>query len=50
MNLMEGTLVEPDTQDDPKDKEIKEVEEIEAEKDSEALLVLQESTRTVEMK
>ena len=47
---MEGALEEPNTQDYPKDKETKEVEEIEAKKDGEALLVLQESTPTIEKK
>ena len=47
---MEGAFDEPDTQVDPKDKELEEVEEIEAKKDGEALLVLQESMPTVEKK
>ena len=48
MNLNEGACDGPYTQDDPKDKEIEEVEEIEAEKDDETLMVLTETTPTVE--
>ena len=39
-----------DTQDDHNDKEIKDVEEIEAEKDGEVLIFLKETTPIVEKK
>ena len=45
---MEGAHDEPETQNDPKDEDSEELEELEAEKDCEALLVFQNSTPTVE--